>query len=70
MLLVVNAKARCDGLVWYSESTKIAYGFFVCPLDNLQFTISERYVTPKSFLQFLNYLTLLLYYLIHYMLKI
>ena len=49
MFLVINAKARCDSLVWYSESTKIACDHFVCPLANSQFTILERYVTPKTF---------------------
>ena len=49
MVLVINAKARCEGLLWYFESTKIAWDLFVCPLANLQFKILERYVTAKTF---------------------
>ena len=49
MFLVINAKATCDGFVWYSESTKIACNLFVSPLANFQFTMSERYVTTKTF---------------------
>ena len=41
MFLVVNAKARCDGLVQYSESTKRASDLFVHPLANSQFTIDR-----------------------------
>ena len=52
MLLEINAKARWDGLVWYSEPTKMAWDLFVLPLPSSQFTISKRYVTPKTFSTF------------------
>ena len=34
----------------------MACDLFVCPLTNFQFTISERYVTPKTFsvFEFIN----------------
>ena len=58
MFLVMNAKAKGDGLVWYSESTKIVCDLFVCPLANSQFTF-ERGMLHLKILQFLNKLTLL-----------